>query len=900
MFGVLWRKQSRRQSQFSSQQQLDRRRATKWKPFVETLEGRDLPSAGAHPTYILAIPHGGGAAPYTTSGPTGTTPSQIRHAYGFDKITLGNGVAANGAGQTIAIVDAYDDPNIASDLHQFDLQFGLPDPTFTKVNQNGGTTYPTADSGWGSEISLDVEWAHAIAPAANILLVEANDSSYTNLFAAVDYAARQPGVSVVSMSWGGGEFSGESSYDSNFLTPTGHAGVTFVASSGDSGAPVSYPAASPDVLAVGGTTTNMDASGNILSETGWSGSGGGISSYESQPSYQKGVVTQSTTQRTNPDVSYDADPNTGFPVYDSFGSPAGAAWQQFGGTSDAAPQWAALIAIADQGRAIDGLGSLDGRTQTLPKIYSVSPSDFNDITSGTSFGSPSYSAGPGYDLVTGRGTPRANLLVADLIGQTPAPGATHFSVSAVSSTVAGAPFSITVTALDANNNVFKNYTGTVHFTSSDSQAVLPASYTFTSANAGVHTFTSAAALKTAGSQTVTATDANSLNGSATVLVSPSTATHLAFGQQPSSVIVGTTMTPAPTVRVLDAYNNLVTSDNTDRVAVKFGANPGAATLGGATTVTVSGGIATFGNLSINVIASGYTLTASSGTLTGATSASFNVTPNSTVIEGFETSDSWNVANGYYLNAYLAPWAAHDGNYGLDQYNGQQWMYRSDAAAQVARGDTISVWLQFAGSADGRAYFGFGASAAGTLSIVAAPNTGQLILQNNVGWNFTQLAAVNQRYLPNHWYRLEVDWGASGTIVGKLFDSNGTTLLNSVTAATTAITSGGIAFRAIGSDKYWDTVTAQYGVNSFASLNPTEPPASGRSGSRGGWFASPVSGSPRSSTAATAPATGSWLSQFAPALDLYFSSNHAHHSSLFSAESAMEEWLALMGLESTFG
>ena len=220
-------------------------------------------------------------------------------------------------------------------------------------------------------------------------------------------------------------------------------------------------------------------------------------------------------------------------------------------------------------------------------------------------------------------------------------------------------------------------------------------------------------------------------------------------------------------------------------------------------------------------------------------------------------------------------------------------------AQVARGDTISVWLQFAGSADGRAYFGFGASAGGTLSIVAAPNTGQLILQNNVGWNFTQLAAVNQSYLPNHWYRLEVDWGTSGTIVGKLFDSNGTTLLNSVTAATNAITSGGIAFRAIGSDKYWDTVTAQYGVNNFASLSPTQPPASGRNGWWGGGFASPVSSSPASSTTATAPATGSWLYQFAPALDLYFSTNHAHHSSVFSAESTMEEWLALMGLERTF-
>src|SRR5205085_7113414 len=134
--------------------------------------------------------------------------------------------------------------------------------------------------------------------------------------------------------------------------------------------------------------------------------------------------------------------------------------------------------------------------------------------------------------------------------------------------------------------------------------------------------------------------------------------------------------------------------------------------------------------------------------------------------------------------------------------------RSDAAAQVKAGDTVSVWVRFDGTANGRAYFGFGASSAGTLSLVAAPNTGQLILQSNVGYGYTNLAAVGQGWLANHWYRLEVDWGTSGTIVGKLFDSNGTTLLNSVTAATTAITSGGIAFRSIGSyDKYFDTVTA---------------------------------------------------------------------------------------------
>jgi len=125
-----------------------------------------------------------------------------------------------------------------------------------------------------------------------------------------------------------------------------------------------------------------------------------------------------------------------------------------------------------------------------------------------------------------------------------------------------------------------------------------------------------------------------------------------------------------------------------------------------------------------------------------------------------------------------------------------------------------VWLKFAGSANGRAYFGFGASATGTLSLVAAPNTGQLILQQNVGYGFTDLAAVSMSYQANHWYRLEVAWGKSGTIVGKLFDSNGTTLLQSVTAATTAITSGGIAFRATGNDKYFDTVTDTAGVNNF--------------------------------------------------------------------------------------
>src|SRR5438445_2530192 len=225
---------------------------------VELLEDRTLLSLGVgqlaplppgfSPTYILK--HADGVGPLATSSPTGHTPSQIRHAYGFDQIVFNGGISGDGSGTTVAIVDAFDDPKIANDLHQFDVAFGLPDPVFTKVNQRGGSTPPRADAGWASEIALDVEWAHAMAPGANILLVEADDNSYTNLLTAVDYAARQSGVVAVSMSWGSGEFFTETSLDFHFTTPSGHGGVTFVASSVDSGAPPGSPSVSPDVLAV--------------------------------------------------------------------------------------------------------------------------------------------------------------------------------------------------------------------------------------------------------------------------------------------------------------------------------------------------------------------------------------------------------------------------------------------------------------------------------------------------------------------------------------------------------------------------------------------------------------------------------------------------------------------------
>jgi hypothetical protein len=336
------------------------------------------------------------------------SPAQIAHAYGFDQVTFANGtVRGTGAGQTIAIVDAFDDPNIAGNLQTFDRTFGLPDPVFVKATPQG---VPKANAGWSAEIALDVEWAHALAPASHILLVEAKSDSGTDLLSAVNYAEWEPGVSVVSMSWNSPEFSTEASYDSHFSTPTGHAGVTFIASAGDNGAPAQWPAVSPRVLAVGGTSLTLGTGNSYGSESAWSSSSGGISSFETKPAFQS-LVSTPNTFRSSPDVAYDADPKTAFYVYDSVNG----AWFADGGTSAGAPQWAALVAIANQGRALAGSGSLDGPSQTLYALYTMAhvaaPTYFHDITTGSN-GNP---ATTGYDLVTGLGSPVANQVIAGLV-----------------------------------------------------------------------------------------------------------------------------------------------------------------------------------------------------------------------------------------------------------------------------------------------------------------------------------------------------------------------------------------------------------------------------------------------------------------------------------------------------
>jgi subtilase family serine protease len=342
--------------------------------------------------------------------PPGMSPREIRHAYELDQLGFSNGkhaVHANGSGQTIAIVDAYDAPNIANDLRRFSKMYHLPTKdaagkfVLTKATTN---PRPAVDPGWALEISLDVEWAHAIAPRAHILLVEAQSPSNSALLHAIDYARRQKGVSAISLSWGGNESPFESYYDQYLTTPGGHVGgaglrggVTFVSSSGDSGAPASWPAVSPNVIAVGGTTLRLDANKNYSSESAWAGSGGGFSQFEP-------VTTVA------PDVAYDADPQSGFAVYDSTPGGDKKGWQVVGGTSAGAPQWAGLIALADQGRALKHVGSIN-TNQALTALYSLPAADFHDITTGSN----GYSARPGYDLVTGRGTPVADRLISDLV-----------------------------------------------------------------------------------------------------------------------------------------------------------------------------------------------------------------------------------------------------------------------------------------------------------------------------------------------------------------------------------------------------------------------------------------------------------------------------------------------------
>ena len=355
------------------------------------------PSGQGHSAHVCATPAHGFAScsamirtdvnHSNSISPAGYHPADLRSAY-----ALATAAATNGGNQTVAIVDAYDDPYAASDLNVYRSQFGIPvcntsNPCFKKVNQNGQPSpLPRANGSWSQEISLDLDMVSAICPNCHILLVEANSASFSNLGTAVNTAAQS--ATEISNSYGGGD-----APDSTYGSYYNHAGVAVVASSGDSGYGTEYPASSAYVTAAGGTTLNPTSSG--WSEAAWSGAGSGCSSNNAKPSWQ--TASTGCLKRAEADVSAVADPNTGVSVYDSYGYGGYRGWLEFGGTSVASPIIASVYALAGgEPAGYSAAGYAYGHASSL-----------NDVIHGSngSCGTQLCNAGTGWDGPTGLGTP---------------------------------------------------------------------------------------------------------------------------------------------------------------------------------------------------------------------------------------------------------------------------------------------------------------------------------------------------------------------------------------------------------------------------------------------------------------------------------------------------------------
>jgi putative Ig domain-containing protein len=412
--------------------------------------------------------------------PSGYGPSDLTSAYNLPS----NG----GAGQTIAIVDAYDDPNAATDLATYRSTYGLPalaSGQFKKVNQNGQTSpLPSGNTGWAGEISLDLDMVSAIAPNANIILVEANSATDSALYTAEDTAVAL-GAKYVSNSWGGSESSGQTSDDAHF----NHPGVAITVSAGDSAYGAEYPATSQYVTAVGGTSLSKASNSRGWSESVWKtnsteGTGSGCSAYDPKPSWQN--VTTGCTKRAEADVSAVADPATGVAVYQTYG---GSGWAVYGGTSASSPIIAGVYALAGTPGASD-----------YPAAYPYQhPSELNDVTSGNNGScSPSElcTAGTGWDGPTGLGTPNGTSSFAASGG-----GGTGVSVTNPGSQSSAVGSSVSL-QLSASG-------GTAPYTWSASG--LPAGLSISSSGAITGTPTTAGT----SSVTATATDAASQTGSVT-------------------------------------------------------------------------------------------------------------------------------------------------------------------------------------------------------------------------------------------------------------------------------------------------------------------------------------------------------------------------------------------------
>jgi subtilase family serine protease len=429
----------------------------------DTLKQRIADSARAR----IASASGGTTAPLAIAIVGAVhTPAQIRAAYGLAALPVAGAAltatqaAALGAGQTIYLVDAYHDATALSDLNAFSTKFGLPtctnvaiattaalplatppsSCTFSAVNSTTtaamSTVVPAYNATWAPESKLDVQWAHAIAPLARIVLIEMPNSLSTSILGSTLLATKL-GKGVVSMSFGSAEAAWTSSVDSYFAG----AGMTYVAAAGDSGTQVLWPAVSANVVAVGGTSLNWSGSGTRY-EAAWTSGGGGMSAYVALPAWQSGVTPiggSALVRRAVPDVAFNANPMTG--EYVALTLPGRATvWSAYGGTSIAAPQWAGVIAVANAIRVANAKAVLGDIHATLYKSIAAVPGTYaaslGDVVDGTNGTCATCRAGAGFDQATGWGTPNAAGLLTALTGTTVATS----SVPATAPTVPGGSF----------------------------------------------------------------------------------------------------------------------------------------------------------------------------------------------------------------------------------------------------------------------------------------------------------------------------------------------------------------------------------------------------------------------------------------------------------------------------
>ncbi len=376
---------------------------------IQLLNPADWHGQHATPAANKGKGPGGGGGGGGGGGPTGGyLPKDLQQAYNLPSTTT----FASGTAPTIAIVDAYNDPYAFNDVNTYRSQFSIPPlticpagttgssgkPCFAQVNQSGGSSLPRSNTSWSEEISLDLDMVSAICPNCNILLVEASSASMNNLAAAAKYAGGVPGVVAVSNSYGASEFSSETGFDTYYS----HSKVVYTVSAGDSGYGAEYPAASKNVVAVGGTS--LPSSLDPTAQSVWSGTGSGCSADETQPSWQS-ADSASCANRIVGDVAAVADPNTGVAVYDTYGTSAN--WLVFGGTSVASPIIASVFALANNTAYFGPTAAsllYNSSTSTLTPL--------TKITSGSNGSCGTYLCNAaksvtstGYNGPTGNGTP---------------------------------------------------------------------------------------------------------------------------------------------------------------------------------------------------------------------------------------------------------------------------------------------------------------------------------------------------------------------------------------------------------------------------------------------------------------------------------------------------------------